>query len=147
MVMGLGDFFRDYGTPFATAVAVFNSVITVTVAQCFKDNPRARATLVVASYLLGGIAVTATFYSQHEIVAARDAEAERRLKIREELGSFVAEGDSLMAICADITKPIPIYQTNEWAKRVEAFLLTQLGQSYVIASGTGRGFYRRRQPV
>jgi hypothetical protein len=129
--MVFGDFFRDYGTPFATAVAVFNSVITVTVVQYFKDNPRARAVLVIASYLLGGVAVIATFYSQHEIVASRDAEVERRLKIREELGSFVAEGDSLMAICADTTNPIPIHQINEWAKKVETFLLTQLGQSYV----------------
>ena len=129
--MGLGDFFRDYGAPFATAVAVFNSVITVTVVQYFKDNSRARAILVVASYLLGGVAVIATFYSQHEIVAARDAEAEHRIKIREEIGSYVAEGDSLMDICADVTKPIPIYQTNEWAKRVEAFLSTNLDQSYV----------------
>jgi hypothetical protein len=119
--MGLGDFFRDYGTPFATAVAVFNTVITVIVGQYFKDNPRARAILVVASCLLGGIAVIATFYSQYEIVATRDAEAARRLTIREELGSFVAEGDSLMVRCGDPTIPVPLDQTNDWAKRVEAF--------------------------
>lgn len=104
---GLEEFFRGYGTPFAAAVAAINTVITLTVGQYF------------------------TLYSQHEIVAARDAEAARRIAIREGLGSFVAEGDGLMARCGDPKKPVPLDQTNEWANRVEAFLSTQLGQSYV----------------
>src|SRR5580704_6072859 len=97
--MGFGDFFRDYGTPFAMAVAVINTVISVTIGQYFKDSPRARAVLVAASIMFGTVAIGASFYSQHEIVGARDAEAAHRLEIREVLGLFVAEGDDLMERC------------------------------------------------
>jgi hypothetical protein len=31
----LGDFFRNYGTPFATAVAIVNTVITVIISYFF----------------------------------------------------------------------------------------------------------------
>lgn len=130
--MGLGDFFRDYGAPFATAVAVFNSVITVTIGQCFKDSPRARAILVVASILLGGVAVIATFYSMHEIVAARDAEAARRVAIREGIGKFIEEGQNLQNKCGDVTVPLPTEAANDWDMRAKAFLNTNLDASYVI---------------
>lgn len=128
--MGLGDFFRDYGTPFASAVAVLNGFIAVLIAQLFQDYPIAKMFLVVSAGLLGAAAICVTFYTQRQIVATRDAEAARRLAIREWLGSFVAEGNHLMN-SLDPTKSVPLDQTNEWANRVEVFLLTKLGQSYV----------------
>jgi hypothetical protein len=129
--MGFGDFFRDYGTPFASAVAVLNGFIAVIVAQLFLDYPIAKALLVACAGLLGAAAIFATFYTQHQIVTTRDAEAARRLAIREWLGSFVAEGNNLKDQCRDVTKQVPLDQTYEWANRIEAFLSTQLGQSYV----------------
>jgi hypothetical protein len=33
----LGDFFRNYGTPFATAVAIDNTVITVIISYFFSE--------------------------------------------------------------------------------------------------------------
>jgi hypothetical protein len=129
--MGLGDFFRDYGTPFASAVAVLNGFIAVLIAQLFQDYPIAKMLLVSSAGLLGGAAICATFYTQHQIVATRDAAAARRLAIRDGLGSFVAEGNDLKELCRDATKQVPLDQTYEWANTVEAFLSTQLGQSYV----------------
>jgi hypothetical protein len=129
--MALGDFFRDYGTPFASAVAVLNGFIAVLIAQLFQDYPAAKVLLVASAGLLGVAAVCATFYTQHQIVATRDAETARRLAIRDGLGSFVAEGNDLMGQCRDATKQVPLGQTYEWANRVEAFLSAQLDQSYV----------------
>ena len=131
VAMGLGDFFRDYGTPFASAVAVLNGFIAVLIAQLFQDYPTAKVLLVTSAGLLGAAAICATFYTQRQIVATRDAEAARRLAIREGLGSFVAEGNDLKEQCRDATKQAPLGQACEWANRVEAFLSTQLGQSYV----------------
>ena len=77
------------------------------IANFFRERPRERMILAVAAGMLGTVAIGATFYSLHEIVATRDAEAAHRLAIKEGLGSFVAEGDDLMARCLDATKPVP----------------------------------------
>jgi hypothetical protein len=133
--MGLGDFFRDYGTPFATAVAVINTVITVTVGQYFKDSPRARAVLVAASMIFGCIAIIATFYSQHEIVATRDAEAARRVAVREGIGKLIEEGQNLQNECADAATPLPKEAVIDWETQAKAFLSANLGPSYVTRFG------------
>ena len=86
--MGLGDFFRDYGTPFALAVAVLNGFIAVLIAQLFPDYPIAK-----------------------------------------------------------VTKPAPLDQTNDWANRVETFLSTQLGQSYVNRFRDSTGTPPAQMPV
>ncbi len=127
----MGKFFRDYGTPFASAVAVLNGFIAVIVAQLFPDYPIAKALLAASAGLLGAAAIFATFYTQRQIVTTRDAEAARRLAIREWLGLFVAEGNNLKEQCRDVTKQVPLDQAYEWANRIEAFLSTQLGLSYV----------------
>ena len=66
----IGDFFRNYGTPVATTIAIVNSIITLVTGQFFKDSPRARIILVVTSVALSVLAVGATFYSQYQIVAS-----------------------------------------------------------------------------
>ena len=145
--MGFGDFFRDYGTPFASAVAVLNGFIAMLIAQLFPDYPIAKVLLVASAGLLSAAAICATFYTQHQIVATRDAETTRRLAIREGLGSFVAEGDDLMARCIDITKPVPLDRTNDWANRVETFLSTQLDKSYVNRFRDSTGTPPAQMPV
>jgi hypothetical protein len=127
----LGDFFRDYGTPFATAVAVINTIITVTIGQYFKGSPRARALLVLVSLAFGGIAIAATFYSQNQIVAAAKIETANRVAIREGIGKFIEEGNNLKDKCEDATVPLPTDAVVDWDNRVAAFLNTNLGASYV----------------
>jgi hypothetical protein len=126
------DFFRNYGTPFATAVAVLNTVITVTVSQYLKDSPRARAILVGASIVFGSIAVGATFYSQYQTMIAAKAETARRAMIREGTGKFIAAGDSLMDELTKNQYPLPVAEEKDWAKTVEGFIRVNLSESYVV---------------
>ena len=127
----LETFFRDYGAPFATLVAVLNTVISVTIGQFFRENKTARIILVAGSAILGAVGVTGTFYSQHAIVVDRQANEARRTMIRENLGTFIGQGMSLMERCAVEVRPPPNQDATEWARNVERYLLNNLGQSYV----------------
>ncbi|MGD0184238.1 MAG: hypothetical protein ABSC25_03205 [Roseiarcus sp.] len=125
-------FFRDYGQPFATLIAVLNTVISVTIAQFFSANRTARIILVAGSALLGVVAVGGTFYSQHAIVAGQQSEAARRETIREGLARLIEAGEGLKNQFSDPSAPTPLDATADWEKQVEAFLNAQLGKSYVI---------------
>lgn len=131
-MLPLGDFFREYGTPFATAIAVINTVITATIGQYFKESPRARAILVIASFVFGGLAVGATFYSQYEINAAAKTETSRRIIVRERIGKLIAVGNNLIAAIANSTQPISQDAADKWSNQAEEFLLTNLVTSFVL---------------
>ena len=141
--MGLGDFFRDYGIPFASAVAVVNSVITVTISQWFKDSPRARAILVVASILLGSVAVVATFYSQHEIVVARDSEVVRRLATKDLLSASIAEGEALIKSHKESKGQADAdayrHKANEWATKTSNLVEDAYGKAEAAVWGSDAG--------
>jgi hypothetical protein len=99
----MGDFFRDYGTPFVAAVAILNTIISLISGQLFKNNPGAECILVGASVVVSVIAVAATFYSQHQIVLmARtkkeqaSEEIQRRLAMKDFLGRAIDDGESLL---------------------------------------------------
>jgi len=100
----MGDFLRDYGTQFALAIAGLNTAISLVIGQFFKDNPRARIALVVASVVLIGLGVGASFYSQYQIVSSANAErvqaaeqVQKRLATKNLLGSAIKDGESLVA--------------------------------------------------
>jgi hypothetical protein len=93
----MGDFFRDYGTQFALAIAALNTIISLVVGQFFKDSPRWRIALVVASIALGGVAVGASFYSQHQIVASAKAEVQKRLAMKDILHVAIGDNETLLA--------------------------------------------------
>ena len=113
------------------------------VAQFFKDHPVAKILLVVAAGVLGVAAISATFYSQHQIVAAKSVEEARQKAIREGLGDFIGTGNSLMQACTDPKSPAPTEAADQWANSVEAFLLTDLGNSYVRRFRDPTGIPRR----
>ena len=87
----MGDFFRDYGTQFALAIAGLNTIFSLLIGQFFKDSPRARIPLVVASVALIGLGVGATFYSQHRIVSSTKAESAKRIAMKDLLGAAINE--------------------------------------------------------
>lgn len=95
--MDMGAFFRDYGTPFATAIAILNSVSSLFISQVFKDNPRARIVLVVISVGLSVLAVGGTFYSQYQIVSSAKAQNEERIAMKNLLGAAINECGALNA--------------------------------------------------
>jgi hypothetical protein len=126
---------HDYGNLIAPTAAILNGFIAVLIAQFFKDHPIAKVVLVVAAGLLGAAAIGATFYSQHQIVAARDAERARRIAVREGIGKFIEEGQSLQNQCADATVLLPTEAVIDWDRRAKAFLNSNLGASYVTRFG------------
>ncbi|MDQ6867404.1 MAG: hypothetical protein M3178_02975 [Pseudomonadota bacterium] len=138
----MGDFFRDYGTPFASAVAVLNGFIAVLIAQLFQDCPTAKVFLVASAGLLGAVAICATFYTQRQIVATRDADAAKKKYIREQLGKFIEEGVAIKSRCQDSALPIPLADANDWKERVEMFLETKLCHSYVISFRDRTGIFQ-----
>jgi hypothetical protein len=90
----MGDFFRDYGTQLALAIAGLNTIISVVIGQYFKDSPRARIVLVGASVALIGFGVGASFYSQHQIVASQGAEIDKRSVMKDLLHDAIKNGES-----------------------------------------------------
>ena len=82
----MGDFFRDYGTQLALAIAAINTIITIIIGQYFKDSPRARIVFVIVSAALILLGVGASFYSQYQIEIAANAEKAHHLMIREGIG-------------------------------------------------------------
>ena len=56
---------------------------------------------------------------------------ERRKKIREALGTFLAEGQNLMLQCSNEKNPPPNDEADEWAYKVEHCLSHELNSSYV----------------
>ncbi len=93
-------FFHNYGPLIAPTAAIINGFIAVLVAQFFKDRPGAKFGLVVAAGMLGAVAVGAIFYSQHQIVVDKLADAKRHKEIKEQLGVFISEGIGLMVACS-----------------------------------------------
>jgi hypothetical protein len=115
--MGMDAFFRDYGTPFATAIAVLNTIISLVIGQYFKDSPRARIALVGASVVFGVIAVGGTFYSQYQIVSSANAEKARHLTIREGIGRYIGTGRAIMEEFAQNKMPMPILDEVGWTRQ------------------------------
>src|ERR1700722_5895426 len=92
----MGDFFRDYGTQLALAIAGINTIISLVIGQYFKDCPRCRIALVVASVALIGLGVGASFYSQHQIVSSAQAEVQKRLAMKDLLHVTIGENETLL---------------------------------------------------
>jgi hypothetical protein len=91
----MDDFFRDYGTQLALAIAGINTIISLVIGQYFKDNPRWRIALVIASVALIGLGVGASFYSQHQIEVSANVEKEKRIAMKDVLGGAINECASL----------------------------------------------------
>src|SRR5258708_1746000 len=99
---------RDYINLFPSVAAVLNGFLALFVGQFFKDRQKAKIILVEAAGLLGFVAIGSTFYSQQQVVAAKAADEAKHTAIREELATFIAEGNTLMTECADASKPPPV---------------------------------------
>jgi hypothetical protein len=93
--MDLGAFFRDYGTPFATAIAIVSANVGLIFSQFFKDSRK--FALVVISCLFGVIAIFGAFYSTYESGVATKAESQKRLAMKNLLGSAAETGEALIA--------------------------------------------------
>jgi hypothetical protein len=123
---------HDDGVLVAPTAAIISTFIAVLIAQFYKDHFIAKVILVVTAGILSAAAIGATFYSQHQIVAERIAEQQRKKEIREQLGNFISDGLALMENCGDNTKPPPWSGGDAWMSRLIPFLDRKMNPSYVI---------------
>ena len=125
------EFFRNYIGVLPAIVAVVNGLIAVLLSHYPFKAPVAKIAFIIVVLSLSLIAIAATLYSQHLIVAKRAAELARAAGNREHLGSFILEGNQLLDQAADQTITPPQGPADDWATRVESFLIENLGTSYV----------------
>jgi hypothetical protein len=130
---------RRYAGVVPAAIAIINAFVALVVAEFFKDDPTAKILLVAAAALLGILAIGATIYNQHRIEATNRAEALARTATRERLGAFLAQGQQLMVQCSDEKGPDPTAAADQWALEAEAYLIQNLGESYVARFRSGAG--------
>jgi hypothetical protein len=116
----MGDFFRDYGTQLALAIAAINTIITIIIGQYFKDSPTARIFFVIVSAALIVLGVGASFYSQYQISTAGNAEKARHVMIREEFGRYIGNGHAIMKDLLEIRCPCRLWM--KWSG--QAMLMT-----------------------
>jgi hypothetical protein len=135
----MNGFLGDYINVIPSAAAVINGFIAVLVAQFFKNRAEAKTTLVVLAGIVSAVAIVATFDSQYQIVATRNADIQHRKEIRDQLGLFVAEGLKLMNDCADKSAPPRWADTNKWATQIHNFLDSKMGHSYSVRLGNPAG--------
>jgi hypothetical protein len=127
----MGEFFRDYGTQLALAIAGLATIISLVIGNYFKDNPRAGFILVAASVALIVLGNGASFYTQYQNVLAANAEMARHIMIREGIGRCIASGRVIMSEFGANKMPIPIPEQQVWVGTVDNFLHVTLGDSYV----------------
>ena len=113
--MNIGAFVRDYGTQFALAIAVLNTIISAIVG--LQNNPISRFALVVASIALGGLAVGASFYSQHQIVTSAEAEVQKRLAMKDILHVAIGDNETLLAKQRTESKGACLNEANTWTAK------------------------------
>jgi hypothetical protein len=135
-------FLRDYASIFPSVIAVMNGLLAVYSAHYPFETPTAKFAFIIIIVLLSAAAICATFYSQHLIVADRDARAAKKKYIMEQLGKFIEDGNAIKARCEDSALPVPLTDANDWKERVETFLETELGHSYVIRFRDRTGIFQ-----
>jgi hypothetical protein len=128
----------DYWQPILAAIATGSGLASLVVNTHVKGHRPAKWILPAVA-CIGAVAMLGgTFYQQHQIIAARDADArrardemQRRTEIRTQLSRFIDEGTQLMRLCADTNAPIPAQEADKWGNRIESFVRMRLGESYV----------------
>lgn len=125
------EFLRDYVGIFPAIVAVINGALAVFSTHFPFKTPLAKIRFIAIVGLLSFSAIGATFYSQHLVIAQKKEDAAQRGRIRDQLGTFITEGNNLMDACADKDNPPPVEAANGWLTRVNDFLNLNLGKSYV----------------
>jgi hypothetical protein len=129
---------HDYVGVLPSTAAILNGFIAVLVAQFFKDHPIAKICLVVAAGILGVLAIVATVYGQHQIIAQREVEIAQseanirhKKEIRENIGLFIASVNTLAATTADKSKEIPLTEIGKLENDLTTYIKNNMEQSYL----------------
>jgi len=90
-----------------------------------------RNCLLWSFVLIGLFGVLSTGFHAYYTRVKAEAVSSTRRAIRYKLAGFVNEGLQLSNRCANESEPAPVAEANQWAERTEAFLCTNLDESYV----------------
>jgi phosphate/sulfate permease len=96
----------DYANIIAPIIAIINSVIAVSVSHFKPERQSLKIALLVVSIVLGLGAATGTIYGQYIVVTKMETDAVKRTEIHKRLGELIAQGDALLFILRDPTKPL-----------------------------------------
>jgi hypothetical protein len=121
----------DYAPVIAPVIAIVNSVIAVSVAHFRPENQRMKLTFLSISIVLGLVAASGTILGQYIVMAKQTAEANKRTEIHKRLGELIAQGDSILLVLRDPSKPLPMADVNAWAILVEQYLSDALGPGFI----------------
>jgi hypothetical protein len=121
----------DYANVIPTIIAIINSVIAVSVSHFKPERQRLKIAILVVSILLGLAAAGATIYGQYATVQKREAEVAKRNDVHSHLGELIAQGDGLLIVLRDASKPVASSEATAWALGTEQYLRGSLGPGYV----------------
>ena len=122
---------REYFGFAATALAVINGLIAITVALLPMRRSVLKLRLAAAALVLGGLAVGATFYSVYSAHVRVERQQFDRTEARKRLENFILEGRELLGQIRNANRALPATAADEWAQRTEIYLRDKLGERYV----------------
>lgn len=135
-------FLRDYAGTIPPIAAVMIGVLAMYSAHYPFETPTAKLLFMCVVGSFAVTAIVAILYSNHLVVADRNARAAKKQYIREQLGKFIEDGNAIKIRCEDSALPVPLGDANDWKERVETFLETELDHSYVIRFRDRTGIFQ-----
>jgi hypothetical protein len=110
------------------------STLALILAQFPVGSTRAKWIYIIIVILFNFLAAAAVIYSQYYTINKAKTEASERRETREQIATFIHEGNDLLGRIRN--NDIPSEETqaaaNNWATQVEAFLAQRLDNSYVL---------------
>jgi hypothetical protein len=124
---------RDYVQPISTITALILSTLALVMAQFPIGSPEAKWAYITVVIIFNVIAAGAVVYSQHYTISKAKTQAADRRATRDQIGAFIGQGNAYFAIRNDkVDFDQVTIEINGWASKVEDFLRTKLGDSYVL---------------
>src|SRR5258708_4883970 len=122
---------REYFGFIAPALAVINGFIAIIISMLPIRRSVAKLRLGVTALILGAVAVGAGYYARHAAGSAAEQQQTVRNQVREQIGTYILEGRTLLGQIRDAQRELPARPADEWALRSENYLRARLGDRYV----------------
>ena len=122
---------RQYFDLAATALAVVNGLIAITIALLPMRRSVIKLRLGAAALVLGALAVAGTSYSTYRAYVEVGRQQSERAEVRLRLENFITEGRTLLGQIRAAGQALPTTAADEWAQRAEVFLRDRLGDRAV----------------
>ena len=124
------EFLRDYPNVFPVVVAVLNGALAAISANYPFKSARRKMIFIAVVLSLSLSAVAAAICSQRLINAQKLEERAWWGAVREQLGTFLGQGNALMQKCHNESVAPPQQEVGVWTMGIDEYLASVLGQSY-----------------